>query len=103
MNYTVTPLTVIDFSPSNEINEIIQNVKCIISTIKGSVPLDRDFGIYGSFIDMPQHQAQQLLRVSIIEAIETYEPRAVVLSIDFQNTNASDGKVNPLVTFRING
>ena len=35
----------INLQPENEIEEIIQNVSTILTTRKGSVPLDRGFGI----------------------------------------------------------
>ena len=35
----------IDFAPKTEIDEIVQNVLCILRTTKFTVPLDREFGI----------------------------------------------------------
>lgn len=35
----------IDFAPSSEIAEILQNVRTILTTRLGSVPLERDFGL----------------------------------------------------------
>ena len=38
----------IDFAPSSEIAEILQNVRTILTTRLGSVPLERDFVCPGS-------------------------------------------------------
>ena len=38
----------IDFAPKNVVEEVVQNVRTIITTIKYSIPMDREFGIDGS-------------------------------------------------------
>ena len=48
--YTVTLSSQVDFAPSDEVREILQNVRTILSTRKGSVPLDRDFGLTWPFL-----------------------------------------------------
>lgn len=104
MIYTVTPLTKINFAPKTVIDEVIQNVRCIIATPKGSVPLDRGFGLDYDGVDTPMLESQMLFRVALIEAIEQYEPRAQVKKIEFQQDNlaASDGRLIPAVTLEIN-
>lgn len=103
MKLLVSTLTDIDFNPSSEVAEIVQNVQTIISTIKGTVPLDRDFGIESDFIDNPTPMAQMQCRVSIIDAVKTYEPRARVKSIDFKQgaDDVMDGRLLPIVTIEI--
>ena len=73
----------IDFYPSDVYHEIIQNIKIICSTPKYSVPLDRAFGIDASILDRPLNYAQAKLSAEIIEAINNYEPRAKVKSVNF--------------------
>ena len=41
------------FFPASELEEIIQNVKTILTTTEGEVFLDRRFGIAGEFLDLP--------------------------------------------------
>ena len=43
----------VNVQPTSTIEEVIQNIKTILNTIKGTVPLDRDFGIDKSVIDSP--------------------------------------------------
>lgn len=86
----------VDFYPDNIHIEILQNVKTILTTIKGSVPLDRDFGIDSSLIDRPINIVKPLLVKEIKEAIEKYEPRAKFHSVSWKG-NGSDGKIVPVV------
>ena len=43
----------VNLSPANKYEEILQNVRTILATPVGSVPLDRDFGVDMRFIDRP--------------------------------------------------
>ena len=48
MEYVVMPdAQTIDLAPATKIEEILQNVRTILGTVKFSVPLDREFGIPG--------------------------------------------------------
>ncbi len=73
----------IDLAPKTTVEEVLQNVRTIITTIKYEIPLDRDFGIDGDVIDMPMQQTQAKLSQEIFRAVRQYEPRAVIESIDF--------------------
>ncbi len=100
MNYIVETDGAIDFAPATEIEEIMQNLRTIISTTKWSVPLDRDFGISGDYVDEPMLSAKALLASEIISAIQTYEPRVSVETISF--TAKEDGTLNPRIEVSIN-
>ncbi len=101
--YTVTLSSQVDFAPSDEVREILQNVRTILSTRKGSVPLDRDFGLTWTHIDKPMPVAKMLMRSEVIDAIEEYEPRTTVVSVDFDEDTASamDGILKPRVVVQI--
>ncbi|MCM3632926.1 hypothetical protein [Paenibacillus camelliae] len=85
----------ISFSPVNELEEIEQNLVTLISTAAGSVPLDRSLGIDMSALDKPMEIASALIVAAAIDAIETYEPRAVVKSVT--TTFDADGRLVPVV------
>ena len=97
----VTPLITVNFNPATTLEEIVQNVRCIISTVKGSVPLDRDFGLDFEGLDTPMPQAQMLFRMHLIEAISKYEPRVQIKSITFTKSAVDDGALTPHVTVEI--
>lgn len=63
--------------------EVLRNVRTILRTPVGSCPLYRNFGVDASVLDRPIDAAKNLLAVSVTEAVERYEPRATVRSVDF--------------------
>lgn len=88
------------FAPKNELEEIIQNVRTIITTRKGSVPLDRDFGIDVDIIDQPVTRVRAALTADIIDAVERYEPRVSVTEVTFRG-NEIEGEIYPVVKVAI--
>ncbi len=86
----------VDFLPSTELKEILQNVRCILSTTKYSVPLDRGFGIDGQILDMPIDYAQARLTAEVIDALRKYEPRVRVSKVTFEG-DGEEGKLIPKV------
>ena len=101
MTYLINMLEGVNFSPSSTVEEILQNVRTIISTVKMSVPLDRDFGVDYSFVDKPTAKARAMYSSEIIQAVKKYEPRANIVSISFSAD--IDGKLSPKVEVSING
>lgn len=95
MSYLLTAnkKTAIDLAPKTTVDEVLQNVRTIISTTKYEIPLDRGFGIDGDVIDMPIPQAQAKLTQEIFRAVRQYEPRAVIESISF--TGDASGRLVP--------
>lgn len=90
-----------NFSPDSVQLEVLQNVKTILTTAKGSVPLDRDFGINTYLIDRPISVIKPLLIKEVKEAIDKYEPRAKFKSIVWDG-EVSEGKLRPIVKVVIN-
>lgn len=89
----------INFSPSNEREEIIQNVRTIIATTKETIPIFREFGL-SSILDQPINVARAKITAEVADAIKKYEPRAKLVSIDFEG-NMMDGELNPIITIQI--
>lgn len=80
---------VINFAPTTVVEEVLQNVRTICSTIVGSVPLDRDFGVSMDMLDQPINLSQILFQSAVIQALAKYEPRAKLVSVDF-STDGDD-------------
>lgn len=74
----------ISFTPSTVAEEIIQNVRTLLTTRKGSVPMDRALGISADIVDMPIGVAQAKLSAEIVGAVNQYEPRANVQKILYE-------------------
>lgn len=90
----------IDFAPATVAEEVLQNVRTIISTIKYSVPMDREFGIDGAIIDRPINVAKAHITNEIFRAVRRYEPRAVIASIEF--TGNEGGRLTPTIKVSVN-
>jgi phage baseplate assembly protein W len=89
--------------PKDEYEEIAQNVRMILTTPKGSVPLDRSFGLDFKVLDQPTSRAQALLSAEIITQVSKYEPRANVSKVDWEHfpDEAGDGHIIPRVSLRV--
>lgn len=83
------------------VTEVIQNVRTIITTRKGTVPLDREFGIDFSLLDSPFPSARAKLQSEIFQQVKKYESRATIAEISFNN-DPSTGKLNPTVKIEVN-
>jgi len=100
MRFEVTPAVKVKIGAKG-VEEILQNIAVIIATPKGSVPLDREFGVDYSFLDTPTPKALALFRAEVAKAIEKYEPRAKVIEIDFYADPSSPHKLLPKVIVEI--
>lgn len=74
----------INFGPMTRAEEIMQNVRMICTTYRGTLPLDRDFGIDPDVVDLPMPRAKVAMEVDIVRQVGKYEPRAKVLQIIWQ-------------------
>ncbi|MGN1149824.1 MAG: GPW/gp25 family protein, partial [Sutterella sp.] len=103
MRYAVDLLREVNFAPESETEEILQNVRTILATQVGEVPLDRAFGVDWEALDQPLPVARALMQSAIADAIEEYEPRAKVLSVGFDDTadDAMEGITRPHVIVSI--
>jgi hypothetical protein len=103
MLYTVTAnIAEINLAPQTVEEEVLQNVAMILATPQFSVPLDRGLGLKQEFVDKPLPAAQAILVAEIIDAVETYEPRATVENVYFKQ-GENPGKLIPFVEVSING
>lgn len=78
------------------IEQVIQNVRIICTTRKGTVPLDREFGLDFSYLDDPLPAAQAAVQTDIYRQVKKYEPRAYISRITFDNDPLS-GRLMPTV------
>jgi phage baseplate assembly protein W len=93
----------INLFPATIVEEIIQNIQTLLTTVLGSVPLDRDLGIEAVFIDEPEPRGMMKLSIYAMETIQENEPRVEVTNIEFVplTNDALDGRLYPKVTVRI--
>lgn len=89
----------IDFAPETQLQEILQNVRYICSTIKGSVPLDRELGVSSGLVDLPVSTVRAMVSAEYIDAVRRFEPRAEVVSVKFRDKG--DGQVLPVISIKV--
>jgi len=80
-------------------DEILQNIKTILTTPMGTVPFDREFGVDWSLLDLPIREARAKLTVEYIDKVKKYEPRARVKQVDFEAN--TEGVLKPKVVIDI--
>lgn len=83
------------------IGEIMQNVRTIVTTRKGTCQLDRKFGIDGSFLDRPINLVTTQLIGAALSAIHLYEPRVQVTGLTFSSPNAGSGNLIVNLTLKV--
>ena len=103
MGYKITTSKIgpISLNETDPVKSILQNVSIILRTIKGTCPMYRGFGIDASAIDRPIPAAKVLLLSQIREAVEEYEPRVRVKSVDFDTREVMQGVLIPIVEVEI--
>ncbi|MBU5672652.1 lysozyme [Paenibacillus brevis] len=108
MIYTVdmlTPGSWVDFAPASTAAEVGQNIRTIVSTYLGSSPGARTIGIdYSDVLDGPIPVLKARLAGIITTAIMEQEPRAVIVSIDFLETeeeSALYGRLVPVIKYAL--
>lgn len=82
-------------SPKTLTEEITQNVRMILLSRKYEIPLARDMGIDPNIEGRPIAIAETLAAQSIYDAVEKFEPRARISSVDFEFD--SEGHLIPIV------
>lgn len=92
----------LNFNPQTRGERVIQNLRMILKTRRGSLPNDRDFGLSWAYIDKPLQEAKALLAADVIETIERYEPEARIISVNFAESSAIEGQLIPIVGFELN-
>lgn len=98
--YDVEPMENINFGATG-VEEILQNVAFIMSTAMMSCPLDREFGWDMTVIDTPINIAKARITAKLTEAINKFEPRALIESIEVAGDGLV-GSLKPKVKVKIN-
>jgi phage baseplate assembly protein W len=92
---------VIDWAPSSVEAEVLQNVRFILASFAGAVPLARSLGLSASAVDAPASKARALLMTATLRAIQRNEPRARVVELYVDDLDAIGGQFSPRVRIEI--
>ena len=76
-------------------DEIGQNIRTLLATAPGTVPLARALGTPQDVLDTPESAAGARLQADVMTAVEVYEPRVKVRRVRVAAT--SDGVLSATV------
>lgn len=80
---------------------LTQEIRMLLATRKGSVPLDRDYGLTWEYVDLPMPEAMPYMIAEIASQLEKYVPRIKVRDIMFKSDDPVEGILQPTVTVEI--
>lgn len=89
-------------APESADAEIIQNIRLLLNTDKYDIPLAREMGRDTSQMGERIQVAEMREYQNILDLIEKYEPRAKVLSVEF-DTDSTRGRLIPIVEVETSG
>lgn len=80
---------------------LYQEIHTLLATRKGSVPLDRDFGVSWDFVDSPINEAKPAIVAELVMQLQKYIPRIKVTGIEFESMPNLNGRLYPKIIFTI--
>lgn len=78
-------LETVEIMPENREDEIVQNIKTIVSTTLGEAPMCRDVGVSPEAMHRSQNVAEVLLTRDIYTAMQDQESRAELRNVSFRD------------------
>lgn len=99
MEYAYTPQNI--QIGATGLNALYQEIYTLLSTRKGEVPFDRDFGISWDFIDSPINSAKSVMVSELVAQLEKYVPRIKITGIEFEKNMNLDGRLYPKIIFAV--
>ncbi len=81
---------IINWNPT-PVEEVVQNVRCLLVTAPGTVPMSRAMGTPQDVLDTPVSAAGARLQADVTRAVKTYEPRVRVKAVRLATDG--DGKL----------
>lgn len=89
---------IIQFEEDEEIDkELVRQAEVLMSTRKGSIPMDRDFGIDMDILSEPMSDIATDLMTELLEQFEKYIPALKVASVRISDAT-DQGTIKPIIT-----
>lgn len=87
--------------PDDEVQDIVQNILCILKTMRGSCPNLRDYGLNPEITHKPTPIAKSIYAVAISEQFARYETRATLVRITFDDDPQHSSTLIPILEVTI--
>ena len=78
---------------------LLGRLKILYTTPRGTVPLNRPYGIDFSVVDRPPAQAKTMYTSEIVRATRRYEPEVREVNVRFEVANM--GELHPIVEVKL--
>lgn len=92
-------IQIVDFGATGDA-ATVQNLQTLYTTIQGTVPLDREFGLDVKILDLPLAIAKGKLIVEYTQKTRRYYPNVSVQQVIFEG-DPQHGTLKPKVVIRI--
>lgn len=83
---------------SDGLAELDRQLSLLLATREGTMPLDRDFGLDMSFLDLPPETAKSLLTAEVTKKVAQYLPSCRVKEVTFEPGEAGTLKPRVVIT-----
>ncbi|MCM1245904.1 MAG: hypothetical protein NC293_09720 [Roseburia sp.] len=94
------PLLQFDYGNAEELEGYRRQLQTLYTTVEGTCPGDRNFGLSPEYQDEPPDVAESTLSLEIYNKTEEYVPQVEVLDIQF--AYGEDGQMIPKVMVGLN-
>lgn len=93
---------IIQFEEEDDENtELLRQAYVLMSVRKGSIPIDRDFGINMDILSEPVSDLETDLMTELLEQFEKYIPELKVVSVEISDLD-DQGMIKPVITLERN-
>lgn len=94
------PLLQFDFEEAEKIAIYKRQLETLFSTVEGTCPGDRNFGLSNEYQDEPPEVAESSFSLEVYNKTEEYVPQVEILDIEFEHN--LEGGMRPKITFGLN-
>lgn len=88
-----------DYTGKRDLKELLRCARALFSITEGTLPMDREFGISGKYIDRPMAVATNYYVVEARSKVEKYLPECEIKDITFTATDS--GQLKPIITLTV--
>lgn len=92
----------LSLAPSTKAEEIIQQIYTLVSTVRGTVPCYRDYGVDSTYLHRPINVAKTLYASAIVSAIKQYVPDVTVDRVTFSDDAEHSSTLIPILEVSFN-
>lgn len=94
------PLLQFEPDNENELERYRRGLETLYSTVEGSCPGDRKFGLSNEYVDELPEVAESTFSLEVYNKTEAYVPQVEILDISFEND--AEGRIRPKITIGLN-